>query len=156
MVTQTKYKFKYIEKDIDSLQLLEDTLKIVDYYPNKNKPFVTYKSNINLNTKKGISSFNLEPIEIKGVIAQRKDGLFDYDIKVPDFIEVSSIDIQSIPLEKEKPKNISYIVGSSIGRDLDSKKTFYNINGYIKYKKVYIGAEVFSNNQVSGGIKIQF
>lgn len=127
-----------------------------NYYPKKENYFIKHTSKLNIKDFKGTSKFDFNNIKIEGVILEREDGLYDFDLKVPDFIEVGEIDIQSLPKQQKKIDNWGYLVGVSYGQNLNSQINFINLNTYIRYKKLYIGIEGSTDGSLSGGVKVEF
>ena len=149
-------KPEYIEKEIDGVKVDKDSVYIEDYYPNKESPFLKYSNRFSLKSEKGISQFEFDSINLSAVITQRKDGLFEADIKGPEFLKISNVDIQSIPLTPEKPDNFGILMGVDYGVDFKNKTNFINVSSYIRNKKFYIGGGVNTNGQFSGGVKYEF
>lgn len=146
---------KNLAKEVDKIELKEDSLFVEDYYPNKIKPFLKYTNNISLKTKLGKSNFKFSTIKITQVVTKKENGLYQIDFISPDFIDVRSIDIQSEPMEKKKIDNWGTIIGMDYGKNLNTQKSTFGISVYKRYKKFYIGASIDSEQSVKGGVKIE-
>jgi hypothetical protein len=155
--TITKIKFVPIEveKPIDSISIIDHMVNIVDYYPDIQTNFIKYSNKFNLLTSKGVGKFEFSPIDISIVLSQREDGIFQSDIKVPDFISIGSVDIQSTPMEIPKIDNFGWILGVGYGKQFNDSD-FVRFTTGIRYKKIYLEVGGNTNNSVDGGIKFEF
>lgn len=144
-----------VNKPIDGVIVKEDSVSITDYYPKEENYFAKYTNNFNLNTKEGLSKWSFNPVTMSIVLSQREDGIWQSDVKVPDFIEVSDVDIVATPLEIYK-NNFGWILGASYGKDFNKDSEFIRISGGFRYKKTYIDIGASSNETVDFGVKFEF
>ena len=177
VITKIVSEIKEVEKTTDSISKNKDSINIIDYYPNKNNPFIKYTNKFSLDSLKGVSKFSFpNKLTITGVILEREDGIFELDLKTPEFIEVKNIDIQALPMIPKKQDNWGHLVGLNYGKlffqravDVnENASTDLEINGirnewsfvegsyYLRYKKFYIGVEVNTLQSYSTGIKVEF
>lgn len=150
-VLQPKDTIKVTEK----IYLDKDSLFIEDYYPNKENYFLKYSNKISLKDSVGLSNFKFKPLNINIVITEN-NGVFEADIKTPEYLKINKIDIQSEPLEIPKKDNFGILVGTGYGKNFQDNKNYINGNVYIRYKKIYLGLEGNTNNQSLIGVKVEF
>jgi len=158
-VTVVKWKIKYLDKPVDSVGVKDSTLTLVDSYPDALKPFVTYRLNLDLNNLKGNGSWDFTPQEIYLGIGQNEDGTYSVNSKVPDFFEITGLDVQSLPMETQKPDNFGILLGANVGRNFMDKSNLYGLSGGLRLKKFYVDTDVLlGDNTLIGlfGVKIEF
>lgn len=156
IIEKIVFKIKEVEKPTDQVNIENDSIYIEDYYPDKENFLIKYINKTSITNQKGISKFNFNPFEITGVISQREDGIYQFDLKVPDYVKIGKIDIQAIPIEEVKVDNFGYLFGVGYGQNIETKENFININSYIRYKKFYVGLEATTQGNLLGGIKVEF
>lgn len=145
-----------IEKPTDSISIEEDNLTIEDYYPQKENYFVKYLNKTNLTTKEGTSTFYFSPVPISIVISQRDDGIFQSDIKSPEWLTVEAVDILAIPMEHPKIDKFGVLVGVGIGRDFEKYETYGRFSVGVRYKTLYLDVGGGTNKQADASVKIEF
>lgn len=155
-VTRTIIQPVRIEKETDTIEREGDSIRIVDFYPDKLNPFLKYTNNFSLITNTGNSSFNFNPITLTQVVTEKDGGLYQIDFKTPDFLQVNSIDIQTTPMAPPPVDNWGTLIGIEYGKNLESQQNIFEINAYQRYKKFYFGGAVSTNKDVKGGIKFEF
>ena len=159
VVQKIKFIPKPKEKKIDTVKKEKDSIFIVDYYPSKENSFLKYTNRFSTKTQTGNSKFDLNSIDIDIVMTQRKDGMFEANIKTPKFITVQNVDIQSIPLIYNQPKKDNYgiLVGINYGKNLNSNNSrqFLELDSFIRYKKIYLGGGINTRGDVKAGIKVE-
>lgn len=158
IVTEIKIVIKEIEKPVDGFVVKDSVVTINDTYPNKENPFVNYNASLNLITKKGVGKFKFTPFKIDLAIGRNKDGTYKINSKVPEFMEITSLDVTATPISpaEDKKDNFGILLGPSIGRDFRSKETFFGLGVDMRIHKFYIGVQGNTNGTASGGIKIEF
>lgn len=154
-VTEVVAKPKFAEKVIDGVVVKGDSIRIEDYYPSKEDPFLKYTSNVSIATQKGVSQFNFNSIKLVQVVTRKPNGIYQVDFITPKFIEVESLSIQSEPMVKEVKDNWGTLVGADYGRNLESSKDIIGVSVYQRYKKVYLGIGVDTEKTVKAGVKIE-
>lgn len=156
VVVHTVYKFKEVEKPIDGVVVKDSMVELTDAYPDKENPFISYIANINLITGEGIGKFTITPLSISLGIGQNPDGTYRLNTKVPDFMTISSIDVQALPMELSEPDNFGWLVGAGIGKDFRDNSNYLTLSAGIRVKKVYLEAIGATNQTISAGFKFEF
>ena len=159
IVTEIRIEYKYIEKPVDSISIQDSILYVEDNYPNKENAFISYKSDINLITGKGTGAFDIKPQELFLGIGHNEDGTYSINSKVPEYINITGLEVKSLPLTKEKPDNFGWLLGVKGGKDFLNSNNLYGVSGGIRYKKFYIDTDVLvGNDNVMGllGFKLEF
>jgi hypothetical protein len=156
VVFQTEFVPVEIEKPVDSISIIDDIISIVDYYPQKENYFIRYQNKVSLLDKKGNSIFSFNPVDISIVLSQREDGLFQSDVKVPDFLSVGDVDIRSTPLEPTGVDNFGLLLGAGLGKDFKTEETFLRVSGGLRFKKFYLDVGANTNQVIDAGIKFEF
>lgn len=159
VVTEVKFKYKYIEKPIDSTAIKDSTLLVVDNYPDKENPFVKYRAEVNRFTGIGKGSFDFTPQEFFIGIGENEDGTYSVNSKVPEYIEITGLEVKSRPLTQDKPDNFGWIIGVKGGKNFLEANNLYGVSGGLRYKKVYLDTDVLlGDEQLIGlfGLKLEF
>ena len=154
IVEKTIIRPEYIEKEIDGIYVDNDSISIVDYYPQKENPFLEYTNKFSITTQKGNSQFKFNPIELNKVVTE-KDGLYTVDFKGPEWLQVESLDIQARPLAPEKKDRFGILFGVDYGKNLNTNQNIIGIDSYIRFNKFYLGGGINSQGDLKGGIKIE-
>lgn len=147
---------KEVEKLIDDVVVKNDTAYIEDYYPSKESPFLKYTNKFSISNQKGFSKFKFNPVDLAIVLTQRDDGIFEADIKGPEFLNFTNVDIQAIPLTPPSKDNFGWLFGVGYGKDFNTNENFFDIDIYARIKRFYIGGGVTTSGMAKGGIKIEF
>jgi hypothetical protein len=159
VVTVVKWKIKWLEKPVDSLTIKDSIVTLVDTYPDINNPFVTYRLKLNLSTAEGVGSWDFTPQEIILGIGQNEDGTYSVNTKVPDFLEITGLDVSSLPMQRQKPDDFGWLLGVTGGKRFLDETNLYGVSGGIRYKKLYLDTNlVFGNDEAFGllGVKLEF
>tara|TARA_R110000868_G_scaffold74337_2_gene214910 strand:- start:30835 stop:31560 length:726 start_codon:yes stop_codon:yes gene_type:complete len=146
---------KSIKKDVDKVVVEKDSIFVEDYYPDKLKPFLKYTNRISVKTEKGKSEFKFNKIKLTQVVTKKENGLYQVDFVAPEFLDVSSIDIQAEPMKEKEKDNWGTVIGVEYGRNLDSNRDVFGVNLYKRYKRISIGAGIDSDKTVKGGVRIE-
>lgn len=146
VITEIEYVPKEVEKEVEVVRVIGDTVQIEDYYPNKKEYFVKYENEVSIKDKKGVAKFSFQPLKITSVISERKDGIFQIDFKTPEWLEVQSIDIQSTPIESIKQNNFGFLLGAGMERNFYENKSNIRIETGIRYKKMYLDLGISTSN----------
>ena len=147
---------KEVEKPIDSLTITNDSIIISDYYPKKDNWFARYKATVNLNDSTSLGKFTFGELPISLVISEQEDGTFRSDLKAPDFIKVTSLEVLSLPLEPTKTDNFGWLVGGKINRNFQNGDLGYEILGGVRIKKINIITSINTNEEFGLGTLIEF
>lgn len=156
IITEIVTIIKEIEKPIDNVQVKDSIVTIEDFYPSKKDKFITYNSKININTSKGIGKFRFEKLPITLGIGQNKDGTYYVNTKLPEFMEVTKLDVQSQPIVEEVEDNFGWLVGVGAGNDYQYGNKYLTLSTGIRYKKLYLEVEGATNKTLEVGIKTEF
>jgi hypothetical protein len=156
IVTEIVYVPKEIDKPVDDIDIVGDSLTVRDTYPDSIKPFIRYFNKISLETKKGISEWRFEPIEMSLVLSQREDGIWKYDIKAPLFINITDLEINATPLDTPDPDNFGWIIGGGLGTELLNQNGYARFEGGIRWKKLYFDIGLNTNVSADAVIKFEF
>lgn len=156
VIIKTEFVFKEVEKPIDGIVVKDSTLEINDAYPNKEDPFAKYFATIDLTTGTGIGRFTFNPISVNLGIAQNEDGTFRLNTAVPDFINVTSIVVDALPMELPTIDNFGWLAGAGIGKDFRDESMYLTVSGGLRYKAVSILIQGTSNQTISTGFLIEF
>ena len=157
IINQTIIKPEDRETTISEIEIKEDSIFVEDYYPNKENPFITYNNKLSTTTSTGIGKFSFTGITLTAVITETDKGIFEADIKVPDFINITKVDIHSKPLDNKKKKkdNFGILIGSNYGKDIKQNKNFIDLNSYVRYKKFYLGGGFNTKGDIRFGGKLE-
>jgi len=152
VVSVVKWKIKYVEKPLDSLTVQDSTLTLVDTYPDVLNPFVTYKLKLDLSKLQGTGSWDFTPQELVLGIGQNEDGTYSVNTKVPDFLEITGLEVNSLPMADKKVDNFGFIVGPKVGRNFLDTSNLYGISGGIRYKKLYLDTDILVGDEALIGL----
>lgn len=157
IITKTEYKFKDIETE-GSIKQTDSTMFYTDYYPQKENPFIVYQSNVNKIKETFEGSFTLNPISIDFVFSQNEDGTYQLDTKLPDFISVTSIDIESIPLEETfiSEKTFTTFAGLKYNHTFTSQDPSVEVMFGARYRKINLIGSLNTNSYLGLGFLIDF
>lgn len=154
-VTNTIIQPKEVIKETDYIDVVEDSIFIEDYYPNKSIGFLKYTNRLSIKSKKGFSKFKFDTISINQVVTKRSDGIYQVDFIGPEFLDLKSISIQAEPMESQEPDNTGLLLGVEYGKNINNDRSFIGADAYFRFKKFYIGIGANTNTDVKAGIKIE-
>ena len=155
IITRVVFIPKKIEKQVDKIFIRDSIITIEDNYPDSINPFITYFATINIKSNKSCGTFSFTSLEINLGIGQNKDGTYYINTKLPEFLEVSDIDVQALPKVYIKPDNFGVILGTGLGKDYNTSSTFMYVGAGIRFKKTYIEVGGSTNQSIYGGIKFE-
>jgi hypothetical protein len=157
IITRIEYKQKDVEKDIDHLTVENDSVHIEDYYPSKEKQTLKYTGDVNLTTKKGRGKFEFKPQKLDLVISETDKGMWKATLKTDnEFVEVNSLDVQTLPVTIEKQKNWKYFCGAKYNTNSNKTNKNYEIIGGFRYKKLNLLGSINTNTQLGIGLMLDF
>lgn len=132
-------------------------IKISDRYPKTEEiPFVEYEALVSLEDTTAIGTWTFNPISINLGIEETEEGLFRVNTKVPDWLQVNSIDVQSLPMTMPSEDKFGWLLGGGYGKDFRNDSDFLYISGGIRFKKIYWELNGGTNETISTGIKFEF
>lgn len=147
---------KEVIKPVDNVSIKDSMLTLEDSYPDKTNPFIRYTSLINLNTKKGEGQFTFpNALEINIAAEEQQDGTYKIHSKVPEWVKIKSLDVQSLPKQQEKRDNFGFLLGVDYTTDFDGLRKGVKPNAYLRFNKVYIGGGISTLGNGSIGFKIE-
>lgn len=156
IITQIEFKPIEIEKPIDKVVMKDSILTINDSYPDSINTFVRYFATINIKTKENLGKFSFENINIDLGIGQNKDGTYFINTKLPEYFEVTSIDIQALPLETPKIDNFGLLLGAGYGHSYLYNSNFVYVEAGIRINKTYLEIGGTTNQTIYAGLKFEF
>lgn len=156
VIVVTKVQPKDQEKEVDSIIVKDNLVSIKDYYPDKENPFITYSADVNFETQKGEGKFSFKELNLNFGVTQNKDGTYSLNSSVPDFINVTDITVQSLPLTPKKVDNFGWLAGAGIGQDFRDQSQYLTLNAGIRFRKLYLEVQGSTNNTLSTNIKFEF
>lgn len=145
-----------VEKEVDSLKITKDSLTIIDYYPKKNDWFTRYEAIVSFKDSTSLGKFTFGELPISLVISQQEDGTFKSDLKAPDFITISKLNVLALPLTPKKEDNFGFLAGGKVNRNFENGNLGYEIIGGFRFKKVNVITSVNSNQEFGIGTLIEF
>lgn len=155
VIIKTVFVPKEVEKPIDGIVVKDSIIQTKDNYPNSVNPFVKYESTIDVKKGTGVGKFSFNPIEMNLVIGENEDGTHSLTTKLPEYFQVSSVEVLSKPMEVKEEDNFGWLVGVGGGKDFYNNTPYLGGSLGIRYKKYYLDVVVGSNNSVTGLIKIE-
>lgn len=145
------------ETPIGDIIVVNDSVSINDYYPKKEGYFIKYAAKIDTKTASGIGKFSFQPFNVNLVLSQRKDGIYQLDTQVPEWMSVSGIQVRSLPLDAQKTDNFGLLLGVGYGKDFSQvREDYVRITTGIRWKKIYLEVGGNTNSTVDGGLKFEF
>lgn len=157
VVTEIEYRFK--EKETEGqIEQTDSTMTVTDYYPNKESPFVTYQSNIDKIKETFRGNFSFNTIKVDLVFSKNKDGIYQLDSKLPDFITLNSLDIQSEPLDKSftDKKMLTPFAGLKYNHSFTNQDPSLEAIVGLRYRKINLIGSLNTNSYLGLGFLIDF
>jgi hypothetical protein len=157
VIIQTEFVPIPQEGEVDSVTQLNGEITIEDSYPKSEPvPFIKYKAIVSLKDTTAVGKFTFNPISINLGIEETEEGLFRVNTQVPDWIEITSIDVQALPMTQIKPDNFGILLGVGYGKDFKNDANFMYLSGGIRFKKIYLELQGGTNETISTGLKYEF
>ena len=153
------YVPKTVEKVVEKVIKTDTTLIAIDYYPKKKGYFAKHTTTFDTRDYSAKGKFEFQPTKIRLAIGQNEDGTYQVITKLPEYFEVTSLDIQSLPMTPEKRDSFGLILGGSVGKEFNtgsSEVGYFQLNGGIRYKKLYIMAGITTSGTAEAGLNIEF
>ena len=143
-----------IKKIPDTVYIEKGDIIIKDYYPSKEEAFIEY---IFTKRKDSIkSNFNfLEDVDINLVINETKLGVFESNIKAPNFIKLNEVEINMLPKQTvNKVKNFGFLLGAGLQKNTNNSSIILNTG--VRYKKTYLQLQATTNQSIGFNITKEF
>lgn len=158
-ITVVKFKPRDKEAPIEDIEVNDSLIDLKDYYPNKQNPFVTYTAKVDKFSETGIGKFSFTPQEFRLGIGLNKDGTYSVNTKVPEYFEITGVDVEAAPMTPQKSDNFGWIAGVQTGKNFLNANNLYGVSAGIRYKKLYLDTDlILGDNEAIGliGIKLEF
>lgn len=147
---------KEVIKPVDNISIKDSMLILEDNYPDEFTPFMKYSSLINLNSREAKGEFTFpNTLEISIAAEEQQDGTYKIYSKVPGWVKIKSLDVQSLPKQQEKKDNFGLLLGVDYTTEFDGLRKGVVPNAYLRFNKVYIGGGVSTLGTGSLGFKIE-
>lgn len=156
IVEVIKFLPREVSKPTDNITIKDSTVKVTDYYPQKENYFIKYESKINTNTGLGTSDWSFGEQEIRLGIGQKEDGTFEVTTKVPDYFNITSVDVETLPMQPQEKDNFGWILGGGYGRDFGNNTHYINVRAGLRFKKTYLTIDGGSNNTINTTLSFEF
>ena len=134
---------------------VESDNSFIDYYPSKQDPFVQYTSRY-VSSNKRIGEWSLSDINIDLVISEKMPGLFEADLKGPSFLKISSLQVESLPLENVNPDNFGWLLGGSLDYNWTDQSPAVDLYGGVRVKKTNIFLKAGTDATLGVGLIKEF
>lgn len=121
-ITHTEVEIRWRTK-VDSVEVSNEGYFDI-YYPNKRENFISYAGRFRDSTMIGKWDFN--PIKVDLVISQLESGMFEADLKGNEWIEVTSLKVNSLPFDRMIDQGLQWKAG--LGTSYDP--TGWNVDIY--------------------------
>lgn len=155
IVERIVFKFIEVEKPVDGFVVTDSTFELEDTYPDKVAPFIKYNFKYSFLTSQSQGKFTIGKIPI-GIVISGERGVYQADIKAPDFIEVESIDFQGTPFEDYTPNHFGWLAGVGYYNNILEQTNSLGLSGGIRYRKLYVIGSVQTNTTVAIKSLIEF
>lgn len=153
-------KIVFVPRDtitiIKEIKKTDSTLTFINFYPKKESYFVKHTTKVNTKDTTATGEFNFNPVTLSLGIAQQKNGTYKVVTKLPEYFTIKSLDVESLPTQREESNKWGILVGADYIQNLQTQKVDLGIDTYIRFKKFYIGGGITTNKDAKAGIKIEF
>lgn len=143
-------------KIIEDIKVTDTTLTFMDFYPKKEDFFVKHIISLSTKDTTATGEFNFNPITMSLAVGEQEDGTYKVITKLPEYFNINSIDVQSLPMDSNKKDNFGVLVGVDYVKGLNNTTDNIDFNSYLRINKFYIGGGFRTDNTIKGGIKIEF
>ena len=140
-VVITEVQIREVTKPVDKIVHVDGKVEVEDFYPNRENPFVRYT------LRDTTSNFKFYPFEMSMVVSENKDGTWQVDSNVPEFMKISRIDAIAQPKKTERKR--PFIVGAGYTRYSD--KNSFEVMGGFKFNNISVTGAV--NTEGGYGVK---
>lgn len=155
IVEKLIFRPKYIKKKTDTIYTKGDTIKIIDYYPKKQEPFLRYTLLKVKDSSESEFKF-LKKIKLELVVNQLESGLMEASVKSNDFIEIDKVSVNMLPKQKkDKVNNLGFLLGAGFESNIDNKKGLI-LNTGLRYKKTYLHLQATTNQSIGVSLIKEF
>lgn len=141
-------------KKTDTVYVNKDQ-SFTDYYPDKDQWFIKYQSTV-VSDSTRVGDWDFGKMNIDLVITEKQTGLFEVDVSGPSYIEVTSLEVKSIPLEEISPDNFGWLLGGSMQYNLIDSSPQIDVYGGFRYKKSNWFVKATTQGAVGAGMFQEF
>jgi len=155
-ITRLAFQPKTQDTKIDSIKVENDSIHFEDFYPQKKDYFTKYEGKLNTATKSGKGKFSFSPQNINLVITQEADKSYKVTAGVPEYFNITGLDVQSLPIKEPEINNWGTLLGGGLGKDFKDNSWYLKVGGGIRYKKVILQLSGATNKTVDVSTLIEF
>lgn len=137
----TEVEIREVTKTADKIVNVDGKIEVEDFYPSKEDPFVRYT------LRDTTSNFKFYPFEVSMVVSENKDGTWQVDSKVPEFMKINRIDAMAQPKKTERKR--PFIAGAGFTRYPD--KNSFEVSAGVKLNNFFIMGS--TNTEGGYGVK---
>lgn len=119
-------------------------------YPTVKNPILEYEGMLKQDSILG--TWKSKPYSVYLYAEQRQDGLFELKTKIPEIIEVTGIEVSTLPIKYEKEKNFRFVGGIGVGYNYETRATNFEATTGLKYKDIIITASANTDKEVKAGV----
>lgn len=152
-VSSTNIQIKPTEKKTEvSIHAKDSIVELVSKYPDNKDPFIKHT----LNVVKHVDKYSIQnakwefselPIDL--VVTEERNGIYKTYINGPEWLQVTNVKVNSLPIKTTKQNNFGVIVGGGLGYQINTQKTFMSANVGIRYKTSYFLGGLQTNKYVT-------
>lgn len=124
------------------------------FYPSKKDYFIKHKGELKVDSLMSEWSFN--PLELNLIISETKAGMYKLTSYVPNWLEVKSLEVHTIPESFIKPDNFDFLIGVESGYHFQKEEVVFELEGGFRYKKNIFSISGNTNKELKAGIKLLF
>ena len=151
MLEEINFKLKN-KKDTVKVVVGEiDKDRVLAFYPNSLNSLITFSREYQEDSY--IDNWAFTTLKIDMVVIQEKTGKFSAMLNAPDWVELKSLNVKTIPLRQPKPDNFDWVTMISAQKNLGTSKKQLGLDLGIRYKKgIYtVGATTENDVKVTIG-----
>lgn len=125
-----------------------------DFYPQKENYFMRYFGQIKDSIVVG--EWDVQKFDIGIVVSEKTKGLFEVDLDAPDWFNVTSLEVKSLPLENIRPDNFDWLLGGSAGYNFLDHYPVLEMEAGFRFKKSIFSVQGNTNRELKAGYKHLF
>lgn len=121
-----------------------------DYYPSKADAFITYSGKIKNDSLTADWSF--DTLGINMVVYEKLKGVYEVDLKAPSWIQVTDLQVNSLPMETKVNKPIRFLMGAEARSSFRTFEPVVGVGGGITTKNTIYIIKVDTEQRVGAGV----
>ncbi|MDC7251049.1 MAG: hypothetical protein PQJ49_14160 [Sphaerochaetaceae bacterium] len=125
-----------------------------DFYPQKENYFMKYSGT--LTDSSVVGKWDVSKFDIGIVISEKRKGIYEADLDAPDWFNVKSLEVNSLPLENLSPDNFDWLLGGSAGYNFLDQYPVFEIETGFRIKKSIFSIQGNTNKELKAGYKHLF